>query len=169
MDKQNIYTTIQKNEKNSEEELKEENKEESETEKESKEDSLQEAKPLSQFQIKLNEQLFDELTLRDYLFGIYTTVKEDRDRMKGLYDKIFKEFTPEDQPEINFLAHVNTYQKLMSGNNDQLIEMVKIIEKIVNASAKVEGGSKVAGVSTSKKDFDSDDDWKLIAMKGGMQ
>jgi len=174
MEKQDIYTTIQQNKKDNAEVEETKDKDEI-TEEESQEPIPEEEpieeppKPISPFQIKLDEQLFTDVTLRDYLFGVYKTVKEDRDRMKGLYDKIFSGFSPEDQPEINFLAHVNTYQKMMSGNNDQLIEMFKIIEKIVSASAKAEAGAKESGGSVTPENFDENDDWKFIAMEGGKQ
>jgi len=168
MDKQDIYTTIQQNGKNNEEELKKDNK--NEVEEVKIEEQPQELDPpKSQFQVKLDEQLFPDVTLREYLFGIYKTVKEDRDRMKKLYDKIFIDFKPEEQPEINFLAHVNTYQKLMKDSNDQLIEMVKVIEKIVSASAKTESTAKQADGSVPKENFDNSDTWKFIAIEGGVK
>lgn len=120
-------------------------------------DTISEPIPITEFQQKLEEELFDGITIRSYFKEIYDKVSSDRIRIKELYDKIFENYDKEgDQPEINFLTHISTYQKLIKECNDQLIDLAKIIEKIVNSNknANMKSDSRFG-----KNEDEDDDDW----------
>ena len=90
------------------------------------------------FQTKLDEILFkeNEMTIRKFIKHIYNLAIEDRDKAKELFDKIFLKYQNEnDSPEINFMPVVTKYMELMKQSNMQLIELAKIVEKIVNSNS----------------------------------
>jgi len=104
------------------------------------------------FQEKLNEKLFDQHTLKTIIKLIFDKAMEDREKAKELFNKIMKDYGPDGsasekeagkdgRPEVNIMFPVTTYMKLMKESNVQLIELVKIIEKLVNAGVKAASGT----------------------------
>ena len=101
---------------------------------------------------KLDQLLWGDMTVRKFIQEIYNKALSDRQDAKKLFDDIFDRYKKlnenrEEEKKINpaeeLTIPVSTYMKLMKQSNDQLIEVCKIIERIINFKAGNFSGNTV--------------------------
>ena len=96
---------------------------------------------MSIVQEKLDEVLWPDMTVRNFVKEIYSKAISDRIDAKKLFDEIFerhkkaneeKEEKDKVNPAEDLSIVISTYMRLMKESNNQLIEVCKIIERILN-------------------------------------
>lgn len=123
-------------------------------------------------QEKLDQKLFGDLTIRTFLQDIYNKACNDRVEAKDLINKMFNRYDESNKdkddnkkinPEEDLHFPISTYMKLMKQSNDQLLEIAKIAEKMING--KITMGIRNSGENNNNEDeneFDVDN--KLVAI-----
>jgi len=127
------------------------------------------------FQSKLDELLFqdnedNEQTIRDIFRLTYDKIMEDRNLAKKLYDKVMEYQTNKEgknvRPEISMADLLRNYMILMKSSNQQLLEILKIAERLINAG-KEESQGNTNSSNVLEEEEDQLTDSRMEAIQGG--